>query len=55
METAIFDTGFEKVRKSYVRNDIFKFVIVTLRRYNQGRIVKKYSEAVYSNFGGICE
>ena len=54
METPIFDTGFEKRRKFYVRN-IFKFVIVTLRRYNQGQIIKKCSEAVYFNFGDIGE
>ena len=47
MEALIFDTGFEKSRNFYVRNHIFKFVIVTLRGYNQGKIVKKYSEAVY--------
>ena len=53
METPIFDTGFKKSRKFDIRNDIFKFVIVILRRYNQGQIVSKYSEAVYSNSGGI--
>ena len=55
METPIFDTRFENSRKFYVRNYIFKFVIVTLRRYNPGQIVKKCSEAVYLNFGGIWE
>ena len=44
METPIFDTGFEKSRKFCVRNDIIKFVIVTLRRYTQGHIVKKCSK-----------
>ena len=53
METPIFDTRLERSRKFYVRNDIFKFVTVTLRMYNQSQIVKKCSEAVYSNFGGI--
>ena len=55
METPIFDTGFEKSREFYVRNGIFKFVVVTLRSYIQGQIVKKCSEAVYSTFWGIWE
>ena len=55
METPIFDAGFEKRRKFYVGKYIFKFVILTLRRYNHGQIVGKCSEAVYSNFGGIWE
>ena len=55
METSIFETGFEKNRKFYIRNYIFKFIIVTLKNYNKGQIVKKCSEAVYLNFGGIWE
>ena len=55
MEIPIFDTGFGKSRKFYVRNDIFEFFIVTLRKYNQGQIVKKFSKALYSNSEGIWE
>ena len=51
IQTPNFDTGFDKSRKFYVRNYIFKFVIVTLRRYNQGQIVKllsKYESVKFS-------
>ena len=34
-ETPIFETGFEKSRKFYVRNNIFKFVIVAEMISNQ--------------------
>ena len=36
IEKPIFAIGFEKSRKFYVRNDIFKFVIVTFRSFIQG-------------------
>ena len=55
METPIFDTGFKKSTGFYVINDIFNFVVVTLRKYIKGKIVKKCSEGVYSSFGGIWE
>jgi len=44
-----FDTGFENSGKVYVRNDILKFFILTLRRSNQNQVFKKCSEAVCLN------
>jgi len=44
-----FDTGFEESGKFYVRNNILKFFILTLRRSNQGQVFKKRSEAVCLN------
>jgi len=44
-----FDTGFEKSEKFYVRNDILKFFVLTLRRSNQGQVFKKRSEVVCLN------
>jgi len=49
MEPPTFDTGFEESGKFYVRNDIFKFFILILRRLNQGQVFKKRSEAVCLN------
>jgi len=49
MGLPIFDTGFEESGKFYVRNDIKKFFILSLRRSNQGQVFKKHLEAVYLN------
>jgi len=49
MGPSTFDTEFEKSGKFYVRNDILKFFILTLRRSNQGQVFKKRSEAVCLN------
>jgi len=42
-----FDTRFEESGKFYVRNDILKFFILTLRRSNQGQVFKKRSGALF--------
>jgi len=49
MGSPTFDTGFEESGKFYVRNDILKFFILTMRRLNQGQVFKKRSEAVCLN------
>jgi len=49
MGPSTFDTRFEESGKFYVRNDILKFFILTLRRSNQDQVFKKRSEAVYLN------
>jgi len=46
MGPSTFDTGFEESGKFYVRNNILKFFILTLRKSNQGQVFKKRSEAV---------
>jgi len=49
MGSPTFDTGFEESGKFYVRNDILKFFILTMRRSNQDQVFKKRSEAVCLN------
>jgi len=44
-----FDTGFEESGKFYIRKDILKFFILTLKRSNQSQVFKKRSEGVCLN------